>query len=297
MVAPSSNPQLSVVIACGDSCATLGESLRRLEAQTSEVDCQVLLVVRDDECLTNEVRGMLPERSILRGDRKDLVPHLWGLGLKEAVAPLVTLTIGSCLPHPDWIATQVRLAAEHPDVAGFGGPILPPPGGSARDWAAYWVRYSTYLPLLQGEAREIPGDNAVYRKEDLDRDWTDRESGFWEVLFHRGLRDRGRHLWFDHQMRVTLGPGTAESAFMGARFRHGRHFGSTRELPNALWRIPAALSAPVLIPMLLWRIRGRMKSWRPEWSSRFNLALAWNLAYLSSWSLGEVSGYLWPERE
>ena len=287
-------PQLSVVVASRGPCRALADSLRSLQAQIQPHSCEVILAVATDKRLPTEIQKLVPHKTVLAGPTEDLVPHLWARGLEAAKAPLVGLTIGSCVPQRDWVGTQLRLAQRHPEWAGFGGPILPPPGGTARDWAAYWVRYSGYLAQSEGEAQEIPGDNAVYRKADLDRDWTERQDGFWEVLFHRRLRERGRRLWFDPNLRVTLGVGAGEEPFASLRFRHGRHFGSTRDLPSAMWRLPAALSAPVLVPLLLARIRRRVRSARPEWSSRFRLALGWTLVYLSSWSLGEASGYIWP---
>ncbi len=288
--------ELSIVVAAREPSSALEAGLRSLAAQAEGRQVQVLLAVPPPGSWAERFRQVAPETEIVYGDRGLLVPHLWGYGIARATGRLVGLTIGRCVPASDWVATLSAAAAEHPNAAGFGGPIAPPVGGSGRDWAAYFVRYSSYLGCKEGSTLEIPGDNSIYRRDDLERDWTDRRAGFWEVLFHRRLRERGRYLLFLPRLRVRLASSERAWSFARLRARHGHHFGSTRVLPSALWRPVAALAAPLLSPMLLARIWHRLARARPEWRLHFRQALPWMLLYLGAWSLGEATGYLLPHR-
>ncbi|WP_218081772.1 glycosyltransferase family protein [Anthocerotibacter panamensis] len=224
------------------------------------------------------------------------MPQLWGLGIQQSQAGLVALTTGHCVPTPGWVEGILAWGRSEPLYAGRGGPIAGPEGRAARDWAVYFTRYSAFMPQAgQGRAaREIPGDNAVYRRADLERFWLDRQEGFWETLFHERLRQAGRGLYFAPEMQVRLGETAGAGDFWRARFRHGAHYGSTR--PGTSWggRILRIVAAPLLLPFLIARIGGRVVRQRPDWLGKFCWALPWLVIFLGAWSLGELKGYWYP---
>lgn len=287
--------ELSIVVAARTWSAAAADCLRTLEAQRRGRGVEILMVLGAGAGEA-AARTAAREAVILRGGPGMLVPDLWALGLARGRGRLAALTVAECVPASDWVETLLAAAAEYPEAAGLGGPILPPLGGSGREWAAYLVRYSAYLGVAEGSAEEIPGDNAVYRGRDLERSWRARERGFWETLFHRELRRDGREIVFLPRLRVRLAFAPPTATFAALRFRHGRQFGSTRDLGSALRRLLAALAGPLLVPLLLLRIRRRLHAARPEWRGRFLLALPWLLVFLAAWSLGEASGYLLRSR-
>ena len=73
-----------------------------------------------------------------------LIPNLWSKGMAVASGEIVAITIGHFVPASDWLE-QIRQAHRRLDSAGIGGPIDPPRGGSAVDWATYFLRYSNYF--------------------------------------------------------------------------------------------------------------------------------------------------------
>ena len=289
----SSSPRLSVVLAVDRASEALRATLRRWSAEDAAATEQLVVVLADagDEAL---VRELAPRAEILCGPRNALIPELWGLGIAAAAAPWVALTIGDCVPDGAWRRRLGEVTETAPEsVAGLGGPILPPVAGGGREWALYLLRYSAYLAVPSGPAVEIPGDNAVYRRSELERHWRDRSAGFWEVQLHDELRRAGRELRFDAGLRVRLvrTPPTLRAA--ATRFRHGLRFGATRSL-SALRRLAAGFSAPVLVLVLLARVRRRVRTARPEWQSRLRLAMPWLVVFVVAWSLGETLGYLAP---
>ncbi len=284
--------ELTVVIAALHPSTALRDGLRSFRAQLEDRRVQIVVAAPAPWEGQDDPVGLVPGAEQIFGEAGMLVPHLWGLGIERARGRLVALSIGRCVPSSDWADTLFRLADEHPEAAGYGGPIAPPVGGSARNWAAYLIRYSAYLGQAGGSCEEIPGDNAVYRRRDLERYWTDRSDGFWETLFHRRLRQRGRKLLFEPRFQVRLASTEPTLSFALLRLRHGRHFGSTRPLSSRLLRPLAALAAPGLTVLLLVRIRRRLIEVRPEWLPHFYRAIPWLLLYLGAWSLGEALGYL-----
>jgi hypothetical protein len=287
-------PDLSVVLAVRDATPLLRESVRRLVARDAGRPIELLLACAG-EAPAARLRELFPAARVVAGPPGALTPRLWGLGIERARAPWIALGIGDCAPAGDWLDVVREQVALHSDVAGFGGPIAPPVAGGGRLWAVFFLRYSGYLATPGGAAEEIPGDNAVYRRDDLERSWRDRGDGFWEVLFHRSLRAAGREIRFVPELRTRLATAPTLSRMTVERFRHGFHFGSTRPLAPAR-RLLAAVASPALMPLLLFRLSRRQASLRPEWRGRWRLAFPALLVLLAGWSCGESLGYLAPRR-
>jgi hypothetical protein len=289
----TAQPDISVVIGAQNARHTIVECIRQSLEAPSGPRVEVIVADGSTDGTADLVSRHFPEVALIRGSSDQLVPHLWGLAIQQASAPLVAIINAQCIPADDWLASIARLAAEHADIAGIGGPIDAPEYGSAIDWAIYFTRYSAYMPpVTAGPAAEIPGDNAVYRKAMLDRYWLDRDQGFWETLFHRQLHSAGERLYMSPDMRVRLGRSGGARQFARARFRHGRHYGATRPASSAPMRIARVLAAPVLMPLLQARIGRRVMRQRRDLMRAYLLALPWSTAFLSSWACGEINGYL-----
>lgn len=288
-------PELSVVIGSKNARNTIREGLLALRGTATAVEIIVADASTDGtaEIIVREFGDVV----LIRGSASDLIPHLWGKGLARARAPLVAITNALCVPRADWIENLIRAAGEHAHDAGIGGPIDPPDGSSPIDFAVYLARYSSYMPPIPtGAAVEIPGDNAVYRKTALDEAWTDRSDGFWETLVHARLRGLSCTLTMDEQVRVRSGSGVRPWDFIAARFRHGRHYGSTRLMSGMAERCARLAASPVLAPVLLLRTARRTLERRPRWMGRYLLASPWLALFVGAWSAGEICGYLAPRR-
>jgi len=229
----------------------------------------------------------------LTAPRGALVPKLWAIGIEAARGSWIGLTTAHCVPDPSWIEAALAITAgtKH---AGIGGVIDAPDDGAPIDWALFFARYSAYMPPLPaGEVDEIPGDNALYRADALDRAWRDREPGFWEPLVHRVMRGEGETLVIAPELQLRVGRSDRAWPHLLARFRHGRHFGSTR--PGSLLQRVVRFGASPLLPAILsLRIVRRVRQRRPDLSGRVAAASPWLFAVIVAWSLGEATGYLLP---
>ncbi len=290
-------PDLSVVVAAKNVRQTLLACLKLLMRQAEGRNVEIIVVDASTDGSAQSVSEYSSQIKLLHANPEWLVPRLWSLGIEEATAPIVAITIGQCLPDRHWIDTILRMAAEEERCAGFGGSIDGPRDGRWRDWAMYFSRYSAYMPPLATQlTEEIAGDNAAYRKSALEG-CEEVRTGFWENLIHHHLRTGGWTLMLSSDMRVQLGPCPSAWRFCRERYLHGRHFGSTRPGNSGPARWGRIVTAPALVPFLVVRIGSRIATHRRDWLRRCLLALPWLVVFMAAWSLGEAAGYLKPQPE
>lgn len=285
-----------MVVATRYGGRTLRACVERLTRQASARRVEIVVVDA-----SNEGNVFAPESGsrvrVLAVSPDRLVPQLWSAGIQASAAPIVALTIGQCVPDANWIESILAVAARHETCAGFGGSIAGPREGRFRDWAMYFSRYSAYMPPLPtGITEEIAADNAAYRVAALEG-CEDARSAFWENLVHQHLRARGWTIMLAGDMRVELGPCPSAWGFCRERYRHGRHFASTRPGTAGSGRFVRMVTAPALAPFLILRIGRRVVERRRDWIARYVLALPWLAVFMTAWALGEAAGYARPRRE
>ncbi len=289
----SQTPILSIVIGTQNAHSTIAPCLQSLLEQVKDQAIEILVVDDSTDGTTEIVANQFPTVRLIQSQTQQLVPHLWGVGIQQAEAPIIAITTAHCIPSEQWIASILETANREKTSAGFGGAVLPPAKLSPRDWAVYFTRYSAFMPpVIAGIAPEIAGDNAAYRKVSLDQCWKNSDQGFWETLFHHELRQQGETLYLSSTIEVRLGETDNPWHFCRSRFRHGYHYGSTRPETSGLGRLMRIIAAPALMPFLIMRIGIRIPKQRPDWLLMYILALPWLVTFLSAWSLGEVKGYL-----
>ncbi|RTL34879.1 MAG: glycosyltransferase [Candidatus Melainabacteria bacterium] len=289
---------ISVVVASQNARASIAECLSVVVDQARELNAEVLVADASTDGTDTIVREQFPQVTLLKGDAtKDLIPQLWGLGMRNAGAPIVAITNAQCIPEPNWLASMQKVF-DTTDVTGVGGPINPPINGSALDWAIYFSRFTAFMPPVQsGFIRELPGDNVAYTKSGLDAYWKDRENGFWETLFHHQLREHQQSLYMSPDVKVHLAHTVSGDDFWTVRMRHGRHYGSTRPNTSVPARFVRILSAPILVPYLVGRMGMRVLTKRKDFFLPYLRALPWLVIFTIAWSIGEVQGYLSPVHE
>lgn len=287
---------ISVVIGAQNARSTIGACLDSLLSQTKSLNAEILVADASNDGTREIVRANYPKVVLIDSEQPSLVPHLWGVGMQRAAAPIIALTTAHCIPKDDWISKIIDNSAAHANFAGIGGPIAPPEDAPAKDWAVYFSRYSAFMPPAKsGPVADIPGDNAVYRKDALDSCWKDRDKGFWETIFHHEVRNQGGQLMMSPDILVALGHTDSALDYFRVRFRHGIHYGSTRPNNRGFIRIIRILAAPILMPYLVLRIGRRVIDHRPDWLARYMFAVPWLTFFMLGWSLGEIVGYLTPE--
>lgn len=289
-------PEISVVVATKYGGRTLHECVERLARQAPDRRVEIVVI----DAASDRTGPALEYGSrvrVLAVSPERLIPQLWSAGIQASSAPIVALTIGQCLPDANWIESILTMAARHDRCAGFGGSIDGPRDGRWRDWAMYFSRYSAYMPPLPDQiTEEIAADNAAYRMAALEG-CEEARSGFWENLVHRHVRARGWTIMLAGDMQVELGPCPSAWGFCRERYRHGRHFASTRPGTAGPARVIRTATAPALAPFLILRIGRRVAGRRRDWIGRYLQALPWLAAFMTAWALGEAAGYLNPRPE
>ena len=230
------------------------------------------------------------ELLVEEGERGVLVPSLWARGIARSRGRIVALTLGSMTPDPGWEkALRETLTG---DVAGVGGAIEPEPAMRSLDWAIHLCRYSSYLlPFEARDVKDLPGDNAAYRREAIEPLREIWKSGFWETEVDAALLTNRRRLRVTPRMVVRQGGSAGFQAFCRNRFLHGiesgRHRARLFSLPGRLLR---ALFFPAAAAILLLRIRRR--SGERGRAAGFRRGLPLLAVFLLVWSAGEAIGYL-----
>lgn len=284
---------VSIVIASQNACASISECLTAVLAQLDGMDAEILVADASTDGTDRIVSENFPQVKLIRGGSEDLIPNLWGLGMDKATAPIIAITNAQCIPSADWLANILRSFRGDEKTCAVGGPIHPPVNGSSLDWAIYFSRFTAFMPPVKdGRTTDLPGDNAAYAKEALDGYWTDRQSGFWETLFHHNLNAHNQPIYISSALKVHLAHTEAGDDFYSVRMRHGRHYGSTRPGTTSVLRVARIIAAPILVPYLIGRMGLRVAKKRSDLLGKFVISLPWLFVFTCGWSVGEVQGYL-----
>lgn len=281
---------LSIVVAVWKDTAGLERCLAGFLAQLDD-ESELIVAAGAD---LSQAPPRDPRVQWLRLPKTLLIPELWARGMEAARGRHVAITTAHFEPAAGWVRA-VHAAHARLDAAAIGGPIDAPRGGSAKDWATYFLRYSNTFHLAdEGIVGDIPGDNACYNTADLRRHWAAIARGFWEPDFHRQLLAEGRTLAWVPAMRVTQRASYPFRAFCRQRLLHGREFGSSRVRDKRLGvRLARLLLSPLIPFVFLTKIAGRVARSRRH-PAAFLYSLPVLVPFALVWALGEAWGYLAP---
>jgi hypothetical protein len=147
-------------------------------------------------------------------------------------------------------------------------------------------------PFSPGTVQEIPGDNASYRRVELERYRESWQTGFWEPVFHAELKKAGKELLLDPSIVVTHRRSFGLRGFVKGRFRHGVQFGGWRASRlTAARKTLYAVLFPLIPFVLLLRILRQVLGKRRH-RGKLLLSLPMVLIFLSAWAAGELTGML-----
>jgi hypothetical protein len=117
-------------------------------------------------------------------------------------------------------------------------------------------------------------------------------TGFWEPVVHREFRRRGWRLALVPGAVVRYRQSHGVLGFCAQRYRHARYFAALRAAGQPMARrLVRAVAAPLVPPLLLWRIAGRVRE-KGRHGRELAQALPPLLLFLVCWAAGEASGYL-----
>jgi hypothetical protein len=285
MSSSSPEPALSIVVGSVGGADVLEGCLAALAPQVDGAE----VLVCEPAPSPPSLRGRFPfARFHVREDA--LVPALWRDGIDASRGATVALTISPMRPAPDWVARIRELGTRAEVVAGA---IDPGPDLRLADWAEYFCRYARdMLPFEGHECLELPGDNAAYRREELERARPLYRDGFWEPEVNRRLHAEGARLWHSPELVVVQGRSAGVRAFTRQRLAHGRAHGEQRGARFSRVRnLAGVLSAPLVPPLMTARVL-RETQRRRRLRGRAFLALPLVLWFNAAWAAGEARGHL-----
>lgn len=277
-------PEVTVVIGSNGAADAVERCLASLETQRAGAE----VIVCEPEASPAAVRERFSwARFVCRPGA--LVPELWTLGVEQASAPLVALTIAPMLAAPDWVAT-IRAQLERHDVV--AGAIDPAPGLRMADSAEYLCRYAKDMrPFDPHPCTDLPGDNSAYRRDVLLQEREFYRDGFWEPVVNGALAERGASLWHDPALLVRQGPSAGWRAFARQRLHHGRSHGRQRGATFGVFRNVVGVIGAPLVPALLTLRIARIVAGRRRERARFVLALPAIALFNLAWAAGEAAGH------
>src|SRR5262249_12299437 len=145
------------------------------------------------------------------------------------------------------------------------------------------------LPLQEGSVAEIAGDNASYKRREIDRyieTWTD---GFWETDVHAELKKAGFRLVLTPSIIVRHKKSFGFVDFLRQRFRHGIRFVRTRASRLSFARRAAYVLPSPAIPLLFLSRIARHIVKKQRHHGKFLQALPVLLLFLSAWTTAKSS--------
>lgn len=176
---PFAWPSMTVVICAYDAAATIEECLthtRALDYPRLEV-----LVVDDGSsddtaAIAERVCAGDPRMRVLRPAHQGLSAAR-NTGWQYATGELVVYLDSDAYPTPEW-PYYLALGLDGTEVAGVGGPNLPPPGGSvAAEKVARAPGGPVHVLVSDDRAEHIPGANMAFRRSVL------AEVGGFDVVY------------------------------------------------------------------------------------------------------------------
>ena len=273
--------KLSIVIPVRRAAKTLDNCVASVKLACVGIDAEIVVAYSEaDE--TAAIAGGLTGVRLVRMAGRRSVPQLRKDGVRAAEGEFILITEDHCSVGPDWARKLLRAAEEHPASA-WGGPVR---NGrtSWLGWAHYFTRYTAFLPPGRaGYCAHLPGNNALYRRDDLLAFATEWCDGFWEAEFNTVLRRERGPFWYVPEAAVTQGQIRGLLEYVSLRYRHGRCYGARcGKAHSAVFVCVAAL--------LFWR--GLLLAVENAEARRFCFVSPLLIVYYAAWAAGEMAGYL-----
>jgi hypothetical protein len=221
------------------------------------------------------------------------IPQMRRVGVAACRGDIVALIEDDCIVDDRWAPAIVEAHEEGPHVA-VGGAVEPGGYRHMRDWAAYLSDYSRFmLPLPDGDAAVLPGNNVSYKRHVVDEllDMTAAD-GLQETFVHNQWRTEGKPLRADVRVVVRNEHRWGTRDLVAVPFLHARAFGGRRARGWSIQRRVMFAGGSAALPILhVWRVLDRVRR-RHRRSVPILRAWPWVALYGVSWAAGECLGYL-----
>ncbi|MBA2642210.1 MAG: glycosyltransferase [Actinobacteria bacterium] len=278
---------LTVVVASVNGFPYLGECLEALERNAGEA--HVVVADWTDEPTRAHVRERWPDVQLLSFNEPATVPELRAAGIAAATSPFVAVIEDHCLATPGWADAIVTAHRTGEHVVGGG--VRNVKTQRVRDWAPFFCEYSAFMePFPAGEVENLTGMNVSYDRQALAEIADLLGQGRWENDLHARLRDRGYRFWSVPEGVIEHAKDFGFLEFASQRYHYSRSYAGMRNGALGARRFAMALAAPLLVPLLSWRIARNARS-KPGYGDAFRRSAPLVLLYTVIWAFGELVGY------
>lgn len=273
--------KVSIIIPVRRATKTLEACIESITAACAGIDAEILVAWSTADPTAQIAANLKGVRSLPAEGRRS-VPQLRRNGVEAAKGEYVLITEDHCTVDVNWLQTLLHATETNP-AAAWGGPVQ---NGRTTwlGWAHFYTRYTAFLPPgTEGPTRHLPGNNALYRRADLEALAAEFKDGFWEAEFNTVLTAARGPFWYVPAAPVTQNQQRGLFEYIALRYRHGRCYGARCGKPHSAVFFFVAL-------LLYWR--GLRAALRTGEGPRF-LAVSPLLAiYYAAWAAGEMIGYL-----
>lgn len=285
-----SQPQLSIVIASQNAVHTIEKCLKSIEQQLLP-NVEVVVADYSTDGTTAIIQKKFPNIQLKIFTSPKLIPELWGEGILQSSGEIIAFTTAHCIPDGMWVSEMIK--AHQAPYAAIGGAIELSETAPIVDWAIYFCRYTPFMkPLPKGFVKEVPGDNASYKKYALDECKELCKNGFWETVINAKLRQKGEQLFSSPNIIVYHQQSFSLFGFSKQRFLHGIHFGITRSAELSFIKKIIYIILSPLIPFIFFSHIAKMILKKKTNIKKFILSAPILFIFLISWAMGEWWGYV-----
>lgn len=231
------------------------------------------------------------ELRILELEADASLPRLLGAAIASCTGSVVAVTDVCCKLHRSWLRALSEVH-QRCEAAIVGGAVEPESPRSLADWAAFFCEYGQFmLPLENGPARELPGNNISFKRSTLQTGSPYLAPEFWKTYWCQNVLRLGESAVVTDEVVVWHTRRYRFARFLRRRFRHGWCFAAMR-FPRAATarRLGYAVVTPLLPVLSTFRVLRAVLPKRRHLSAvLFSLPMivAANLA----WAVGEFWGY------
>lgn len=282
-----STPLLSVVVASVNGFPYLGACLDSLASWCPEAE--VIVADCTDEATRASVRQTWPHVRVVSFDEPTAIPVLRAAGIGAATSPYVAVIEDPCVVLSGWGAHI--LAAHRAGRPVVGGPIR---SGAThlRDWAAFFFEYSSVAePMPAGAVAHLTGMNVSYDRRAIETMQDLLDAGKWESWLHARLRANGFELYLEPGAAIEYRRNFRVLEFVAQRFHYARAHADACNADLGWKRIVYAVGAPLLVPVLYWRIARHVID-RQQYLRELILSTPFLVLYLIATAAGEGAGYV-----
>ncbi|MEO6529193.1 MAG: glycosyltransferase [Gemmatimonadaceae bacterium] len=282
--------ELSVVVPSVNGLGDLIGCLTALEAQSPDVDVEMLVVDRLGPTVQQEVARLFPRAHIIAVPSGTTIPRMRELAFQAATAEAVAVIEDHVIVPKGW--ARALLDARRETGAVVGGSIDNAARSSIVDWAAFLCEYSHCItPLPSGPTNSVPGNNVIYDRALLERYKDTIAAGKWENYLHDALHRDGVPLVLRPDISVGHKKHYTVWEYLSQRFLYARSYAGERVkgMPLAK-RLSYGAAAFALPPLLMYRTVARVVAkgrYRPQLVASIPLLVL----FIASWTAGEIIGY------